>query len=307
MNNKIATGIWLVFAGLVFLLHNLKVIDFNFFAIINLWPLLLVSIGISLLLQGRTYGKYIVIAANVLLCAFIFVKGVTSKESVYDHISNIDFSSSDDNDNAGPFSQIVSQPMTSSIETAKLTINGGAAKYDFKSTSDSSHVLSAKTTQPTSSLNLQSTGDRDVKLELNSKIKNNKYNNSLINVELNKKPVWDLEFNVGAAAIIGDFKDIQIKNIEVNSGASSLNLHLPQPNIGQCNIEINTAASKVILYLPKGTACQVETDAIFSNNKYEDVDVVQDDVRKSNNYDQESNKYDIKVSGAANSLSILRY
>jgi len=70
---------------------------------------------------------------------------------------------------------------------------------------------------------------------------------------------------------------------------------------------VNTAASKVLLYLPKGAACQVETDALFSNNKYEDVDIVQDDYRKSKNYDQEANKYDIKVSGAANSLSILRY
>ena len=306
MNNKIATGIWLVFAGLVFLLHNLKVIDFNFFAIINLWPLILVSIGFSLLLQGRTYGKYIVIAANIALCGIIFFKGITSKESVYDKLDNIDFSSSDDQ-NSGPFTQMVSQPMPDIIESAKLIINGGAAKYDFKTGTDSLHVLTAKTTQPTASLNLQSKGDQQVTLELNSKMKNNKYNNSLINVELNRKPIWEFEFNVGAAAIIGDFKDIRVKRGEVNSGASSLNIHFPKPNSGISDIEVNTAASKVILYFPKNAACQVETDALFSNNKYEDVDVVQDDIRKSKNYDQETNKYDIKISGAANSLSILRY
>ncbi|WP_156306031.1 LiaI-LiaF-like domain-containing protein [Sphingobacterium endophyticum] len=305
MNNKIATGIWLVFAGLVFLLHNLKVIDFNFYAIIQLWPLILVSIGISLLLQGRTFGKYIVIAANILLCGIIFFKGVTSQDSVYDKLDKIDFSSG--NEVAGPYSQIVSQPITAETETAKLIINGGAAKYDFKTGSDSSLIISAKTAQSTSSLNLQTSGEKNMKLELNSRMKNNKYNNSLINVELNNRPVWDLEFNVGAAAIIGDFKALQINKVEVNSGASSLNLHLPQPKNGICEIEVNTAASKVLLYLPKGAACRVETDALFSNNKYEDVDIVQDDVRKSKNFDQESNKYDIKVAGAANSLSILRY
>ncbi len=305
MNNKIATGIWLVFAGLVFLLHNLKVIDFNFYAIIQLWPLILVSIGISLLLQGRTFGKYIVIAANILLCGIIFFKGVTSRDSVYDKLDKIDFSSG--NEVSGPYSQIVSQPISAETETAKLTINGGAAKYDFKTGSDSSLIISAKTAQSTSSLNLQTKGEKNMKLELNSRMKNNKYNNSLINVELNNRPIWDLEFNVGAAAIIGDFKNLQVNKVEVNSGASSLNLHLPQPKNGICEIEVNTAASKVLLYLPKGVACRVETDALFSNNKYEDVDIVQDDVRKSKNFDQESNKYDIKVAGAANSLSILRY
>lgn len=305
MNNKIATGIWLVFAGLVFLLHNLKVIDFNFFSIISLWPLILVSIGVSLLLQGRTYGKYIVIATNILLCGFIFFKGVTSKESMYDHIGNIDVSTGDDV--KGPFTQVVSHPIGSETESAKLTINGGAAKYNFAPGTDSSLVLSAKTAQPTASLNLQTKGDKEVKMELTSKMKNNKYNNSLIEVGLSSKPVWDLEFNVGAAAITGDFKQMKLGKLEVNSGASSLNLYLPKPASGTCDIEINTAASKVILYLPKGAACRVETDALFSNNKYEDVDVVMDDVRKSKNYDQESNKYDIKIAGAANSLSILRY
>ncbi|GGE06381.1 MULTISPECIES: LiaI-LiaF-like domain-containing protein [Sphingobacterium] len=305
MNNKIATGIWLVFAGLVFLLHNMKVIDFNFYGIINLWPLILVSIGISLLLQGRTYSKYIVIASNIILCGIIFYKGITSKDTFYDRLGNIEVNTGDDIE--GPFTQVVSQNLSEDTETAKLTINGGAAKYNFSAGKDSSLILDAKTAQATASLNLQSKGEKNVSMELTSKMKNNKYNNSLIEVALNTKPLWDLEFNVGAAAITGDFKQMRIGKLEVNSGASSLNLYLPKPSDGVCDIEVNTAASKVILYLPKGAACQVETDALFSNNKYEDVDVVIDDVRKSKNFDQETNKYDIKVAGAANSLSILRY
>ncbi|OYD43686.1 LiaI-LiaF-like domain-containing protein [Sphingobacterium cellulitidis] len=305
MNNKIATGIWLVFAGLVFLLHNMKVIDFNFYGIINLWPLILVSIGISLLLQGRTYSKYIVIASNIILCGIIFYKGITSKDTFYDRLGNIEVNTGDDIE--GPFTQVVSQNLSEGTETAKLTINGGAAKYNFSAGKDSSLILDAKTAQATASLNLQSKGEKNVSMELTSKMKNNKYNNSLIEVALNTKPLWDLEFNVGAAAITGDFKQMRIGKLEVNSGASSLNLYLPKPSDGVCDIEVNTAASKVILYLPKGAACQVETDALFSNNKYEDVDVVIDDVRKSKNFDQETNKYDIKVAGAANSLSILRY
>ena len=305
MNNKIATGIWLVFAGLVFLLHNMKVIDFNFYGIINLWPLILVSIGISLLLQGRTYSKYIVIASNIILCGIIFYKGITSKDTFYDRLGNIKVNTGDDIE--GPFTQVVSQNLSEDTETAKLTINGGAAKYNFSAGKDSSLILDAKTAQATASLNLQSKGEKNVSMELTSKMKNNKYNNSLIEVALNTKPLWDLEFNVGAAAITGDFKQMRIGKLEVNSGASSLNLYLPKPSDGVCDIEVNTAASKVILYLPKGAACQVETDALFSNNKYEDVDVVIDDVRKSKNFDQETNKYDIKVAGAANSLSILRY
>ena len=86
-----------------------------------------------------------------------------------------------------------------------------------------------------------------------------------------------------------------------------MTLHLPVPKNGVSTIEVNTAASKIKLYLPKDTDCRVETETIVSNNKYEDVDLVNGNERKSSGYDSASNKYDIKISGAANSVSILRY
>lgn len=303
MNNKITTGIWLVFAGLVFLLHNFNIIEFNFYGILQLWPLLLVSIGIGLLMQNKPFSKPVIIGANLLLCGIIFYQGMTSEKRFLD---NVQFSN-DNSDKAGPFTQKVNRTYDGPVETAKLTVNGGASKYAFKTAGEGSDLLLAEATQAQSSLNLESKGNEHVKMELNSKVRNNKYNNSLINVTINQKPIWDLEFNVGAAAISGDFRAIKLKNLEVNSGASSLDIHLPAPTLGESKIEVNTAASKVILYLPKGTACSVETDAIFSNNKYEDVDVVGDGYRKSKNFDSTGNKYVISVAGAANSLSILRY
>jgi len=302
MNNKIATGIWLVFIGGLVLMYNFKIIDFNFYAALQMWPLMLVSIGISLLMQNRKHGTIIVVSINLILCMIVFVRGLSIGPTFRDTVKI-----TNNERKVESRAKKVSHPYSEDIETAVLEINGGAAKYNFSVVSDSEYLLNAETFNEQNSLNLESKGDRKVAMELTSSVKNNKYNNSLFEVSLNEKPVWNLEFNVGAASITGDLKNLKLKSLELNSGASSVDLHLAKPTEGISEIEINTAASKIILYLPKGVACRVETDAIFSNNKYEDVDVVEEDSRKSQNFDQESNKYDIKVVGAANSLSILRY
>lgn len=302
MNNKIATGIWLVFAGVVFLLHNFKLIDFNFGAILNLWPLLLVSIGINLLLQNRRNGKYLVVICNILLCIFVFYRGMSS-----DHRSNTpSWAASNNHEQQGSYNEQVSYDWNEEIRSAELTLSGGASKYSFATGSDSTKLIEAKTSQPSGALKLKSSGDREVAMELTS-TRPDRGKNTPISIDLNKKPTWDFVFNLGASSISADFRELLLGSIELNSGASAMELHLPVPKNGITTIEVNTAASKIKLHLPKDANCRVETEAIMSNNKFEDVELVNGNERKSRGYDSASDKYNIKVSGAANSVSILRY
>src|SRR5690606_42094432 len=80
MRGTISTGIWLVFFGIVALLHNFDVVHFNFYAILKYWPLIIISVGINLMFQYKNFGTAIIIAANVAICAFLAVIGYTSEE-----------------------------------------------------------------------------------------------------------------------------------------------------------------------------------------------------------------------------------
>lgn len=302
MNNKIATGIWLVFGGALFLLYNFNLIDFSFVSILRLWPLLLVSMGINLLLQNRQNSKLLVIISNILLCGFVFYHGLT--DNAQSRSSN--WSNAGNEQQASGYNEQVSQGWNSEIRSAELTLSGGASKYDFKAGADSTRLIEAETRQPSGALKLKSSGEQNVRMELTSS-RPNRGSNVPISIALNKSPIWNFVFNVGASSISGDLRELRIGDIELNSGASSLELHLPTPNKGTSHIEINTAASKIKLYIPKDAHCRVETESIVSNNKYEGLDVVDGNERKTNGYDSADDKYDIEVSGAANSVSILRY
>jgi len=310
MNNKVASGIWFVFIGLVLLLHNFHIIDFHFIQVLKFWPLLLVSIGINLLLQNRPYSTYLIAGINILLCGFVFFKGITDSpsskttiESVFENSITVDNGEEDGH----TYSKKVSADFSDAIEEASLTINGGAAKYRFSTKADSSILFSGATNANNMKLNLEKSGSVNSKLELNSSIKGTGKSNNLVELMLNEAPIWNFEFNVGAAALEGDFKQLKIKRLELNSGASKMSLTLPHPQIGTSELEINTAASQVHLQIPKGVPCRVEYDSIISNNKLEDVDQKDGDVRQSTGYDQATNRYNIVISGAANSLTIVRY
>lgn len=302
MNNKVSTGIWLVFIGVIFLLDNFHIIDFHFLQILKFWPLLLVSMGINLLLQNRPNSTYLVVGLNILLCGFVFVKGIQ-----HDPNQNFNINISNDELKNASFSKHVSTEYSSDIEEAVLELNGGAAKYNFVTRADSSELLSGSSSNANVQLQMETGGSSKKKIELNSSIKGSNSSKNLVEVMLNENPAWTFEFNIGAALIQGDLSRLKIKRLELNSGASKMNLTLPAPTLGTSSIEINTAASQVFLKIPKGVPCQVEYDSIISNNKLEDIDHKDGDVRKSAGYDQASNRYDIQISGAANSLTIVRY
>ncbi|MFZ4261717.1 LiaI-LiaF-like domain-containing protein [Sphingobacterium sp. HJSM2_6] len=303
MNNKIASGIWLVFFGIVFLLHNFRIIDFNFYSLINLWPLLLISVGVTLLLQNRPNSKIIIILSNVLLCGFIFFKGVTSNDGLIPFI-NV---TNDDNESFIANNR-VTQSLNEEEGTARMELNAGAAKFIIDSEVESQLLIDASTASKNSSLDLKSSDQQGNHVELTTQVKSSKSNNNnTFFVHLNDKPIWDLEYNLGAANIQADFKKLKLGSLSINSGATNLSIYLPTPTQETSQIELNTAASSIKLYLPKGAACKVETETIFSNNKFEDVPVVEDKARKTTDYDLATHKYHIVVEGAANSLSILRY
>src|SRR5690606_14216337 len=81
MKNKISTGIWFIFFGSIVLLDNFNIIDFNFYAIMKYWPLMIVSVGISLIFQHKNYGTAVIVFVNLAICIVLAVVGYTSKDN----------------------------------------------------------------------------------------------------------------------------------------------------------------------------------------------------------------------------------
>lgn len=303
MSSKIASGVWFIFFGIVALLHNFNVIHFNFFALIDYWPLIIISIGANLILQNKKNGGIISFIINLAICIFLAFIGLTSdKRFNVNGIAN--FGNSRDTSNS---SLIVSAPYNHNIQTAKLEFNLGAVSLQLDSI-PSAELFEAQSLHNNVGLRLESKeNETDQKIEVSTVVKqtNNDGKNN-IHFALNAAPIWNIELNMGAASFKGDFTPYTFSKLAINSGAASLDLKLGMPKTEKALIEINTAASSCKIALPKDAAYFIENNSVLSSKSY-NGSKSKEKLQKSANYDEAEFKYVFEINGAANSLSIERY
>ncbi len=301
MSKKIGTGIWFIFFGIIILLHNIEIIDFNFYAMLNYWPLLIISIGVNIILQNRPNGPLISASINLGMCLFLLYIGMTSKSKLkIDLLSKYEVIQ----DTLG-LQESIRLPFTDSIHEASLTFDLGAATLALDSL-PTNDLIHAYNSDGTAGLKLEEVTDTPKKkIELIGVNSNSNNGKNTIRLALNQTPIWNLEFNMGAASFTGDFSAYKFSNLEINSGATALTLHLGMPQLESSVIEINTAASSCKITLPKDAACLLEHESFLSSKKLEGF-AKSGDKYKTENYDTATNKYILKITGAANSISIDR-
>lgn len=301
MKGKFSTGIWFIFFGIIALLHNFNIINFNFWAILPYWPLLIIAVGANLIFQNRPNGTLILSIINIGLCIFLGFKGLSSTERF--NFGNINYYNPSDTLGAGPQ---VHRAFAQGTEKAVLDFNLGAAAVVLDSI-PSDYLLEASTPNKNVGLKLLTKGDSTApQLELNTVVKQSNNAKNHVRLALHAVPLWDLAINMGAASFTGNFSKLKIGKIEINAGAASLNMTFGMPSTELSVIEITTAASSCEVYIPKDAACRLEMESILTSRKFEGFHK-KEDAQQTGNYDTADKKYLIKITGAANSLKINRY
>ncbi len=300
MNKKIGTGIWFIFFGIIILLYNFDIIDFNFYALLDYWPLIIIAIGIHIILQNRPNGPLLSAIVSLAMCLFLLYIGLTSTKSL-----NLDILTKFNNqqDTTG-LKDTVSLPFSADIKTASLTFDLGAATLVIDSVP--SYDLIRASSPGTAGLKIAHRVESDrSQIEITGvSTKKSNHRNS-INLSLNTAPIWNLEFNMGAASFTGNLTNYKFSTIEINAGVTSMTLHLGMPQLASSTIEINTAASSCTVTLPKAAACMIEHDSMLSSETMTGF-TKSGDHYKTENYDHAGKKYILKINGAANSIVIHR-
>lgn len=301
MNNKIATGIWLVFIGIVILLHNTGVFHFNFWIWKDYWPLALVAVGISLLLQNRRNGMLISTVCNVAICVFLLIMGISTKNS---HRTTTRYQSDYILEEG---SQSASLKMPDSISQAQLTISGGAAAYKMISLKDSSNLIEASSRNPMMSIELDGDDKGKYTFRTTTEASPSEENTATINYALSTRPIWDLNLEIGAVNFKGDFSKHNLSALAINAGAANIQLKLGKPIKKDQVIDINTAASKITISIPKESAYTVTSKNFMSSNKFQGAHKIKKGHYSTDSYKDANASYMIQINGAANNFSVNTY
>jgi hypothetical protein len=291
----------LITVGLVFLLANYGLIGpVSALAILSLWPLILILIGVDIAI-GRRW-PLAALAADVLVIAAGLTL-VATQPSALPWSSFVFFHG---NDTPGTSTVVVppnvklADGTVGPAKSMTFHLNGGAGSFNV--TGGASDVL-VRATSDQDNLSTKTTYRADqVDVRVDQTDRGFRFASAPmhIDIQLASDLPTSFEMNAGAGEFVIDLRDVKVTDARINVGAASLRVVLPKPT-GDVAITVTAGASNVVIEVPEGTEARVNTTGAV-------ISVRSDNPRVSGTettgYASAKDRVTVRVNAGASSLVI---
>ena len=299
-------GTLFIVLGLLILINNFTPIDLSWGNLWQFWPVVLVLLGISMLVKNVAGKSLISGAAAIILAVVLFASVKYTLSFIFNEDYDINIGSGVEGDYAV---NEYTEAFDSSITTAILYLEGGAGTFRIGSETDD--LIYAKTEGLINNFNfnknqLDSVANINLNMQdANFSLGKTKFKNK-VDVALNKKPKWDLDFKLGAASIMFDFSKYNVEDINLDMGAASLDVKLGAL-AHKLDFKVNAGASKIIISVPEEVGCEISTDAVLSTKNISGFEKIESDLYRTSNFNNSEKNIFIDISCGVSSIEIYRY
>ncbi|MFO7526000.1 MAG: hypothetical protein R6W68_11140 [Ignavibacteriaceae bacterium] len=297
-------GTLFVVLGGLGLIANFLDINFEWSTAWKFWPLVLVLIGLSIIVKNKT-GKLLISGLAGLVLALSIFASISSGLNFFKGGFNFNF---DD----GPITSETSrytEPFNDSIKSATFNFNAGAGNFRLLTTTDELLDIS------TESYGVDYTlirNDYDDISNLTFKMESKKFrfgkkgSFNKVEIALNPEPVWDINFDVGAASMKVDLSSFKVSEIDINMGAAALNLKIGEP-VDETRLDIDAGASDIDIFIPEAVGCEIISDVALSATNYEGFTKLESSKYRTPNFDESVKKIFIKIESGVSSIDVRKY
>ncbi len=125
-------------------------------------------------------------------------------------------------------------------------------------------------------------------------------------IQLNPNIPLQLEINSGASASTLDLTDLQVTDLELETGASSTEVTLPA-HAGQTRVKIESGVSAVKIYVPQGAAARIHAQAGLSAIHVDESRFPSQggNIYQSPDYATAANRIDLDIEAGVGAVDIL--
>jgi len=259
-------GMLFISIGILWILKSLGIISFSWFVFIKLWPLILIWIGIKMLpIQDKwktifnvtvlTIGiVFLLILSNTNCCNHKWKKSIcVSKEWSY--------TCNEDNTDTVLCTNDNFIKYENSFENAHLQLTATAGKFVFAPGKELFAIKEAEKSQSNITVRsiIEDGNTINIKAEVNPSKKIRQHYSNKYNILLNSNPVWSMNLDLNATSGKIDLSEFKIKELEIESNASSLDLKLGSL-YDNVSVKVESNASSVKVYLPHSMKCFLKKD-----------------------------------------------
>lgn len=289
-DRRISLGIVLLAIGIVGLLLNLGIIGWSLFdTLFDYWPAIFIVIGINIIFRHNEIVK----AATWL----VFIGAIIA-------LSYYNNGSIRNNRQWIKGSEVkIEKPVET--EAGEVKIQLGGTRLNIGSTD--LNLVDASLSDP--DIGHSVTYDNNKK---NASVQFARNRNFIINnngreycsFNLNEDVLWKLDIDTGAVSGTFDMSNLMVEDVDLDTGAASLNLIFGD-RCQKVNVDIDAGASSIDITVPKDAGVKIKKDGVFSNSNINGLDFDREgDIYISKNYDTSKIKINFDVDMGAGSFNM---
>jgi hypothetical protein len=302
-SSSIFWGIFLIFMGIFVFLGQFGFWSHDLGYLFNLWPLVLVLWGVSLLKIPYIVKQILSGVSGFLLALFIIAS------LHHSWFNSFEFCSDDEQKGTTYFNNknnFLSEEYKSNYQYASLAIDGGACSFNFSKTDKK--LIEAYSSMPLRYFNIESNEDSNsINLNLQMKLGKvfwKKHQDNQVSVKLNPNPIWDFDFNIGAVEFDCNLSNFKVRNITIDAGAADIELTLGSL-WNETNVTVETGASNVEITIPQSAGCKILANTGLSGKDFSGFQEI-DGNYFTPGYDKSLQKIIINISGGISNFTVHR-
>lgn len=296
-------GFFFITFGGLYLIARYSSFVIDWYAIWELWPILIILVGIAIILKGSFFKPIISILIGVLL-AFLAFGFFNDVFDVFDYHETRDTRWWDD------YSEnYYNLSYDNNIKHVNLNIEAGAGKFYIEKTTDDLVKGYSRgnigeydfTNSKNDSIAWVSLSMDDVHSDIfGSSLKNQ------LKLSLNENPTYTLDLKIGAAKSFFNLIPFKVKNLVLKTGATDTKIKLgSKSEMTYVNVEMGAAA--LVIYIPKSSGCKIAGDMILMSKNLDGFAKQNSGAYFTDNYNLADNKIILDIKGGISSLDVKRY
>lgn len=253
----------------------------------KLWPIFIILAGLSLLTRDSVLSTVIAVILGLAIVA-----GSISLTA----IGTFDRSTTTEPITIAAEPTAAAADIRLNMGAAKITVGGGATHLVDGTFTSSLTDLDTRSTLSGTTQMVDLTMDRSQSWWWGG-VKN------ALDLDLTKDLPLTLDVNTGATDLNLDLTDVQATDVNIDSGASSIKLTLGD-RLDSSRAAINAGASSITMAIPKTVGVTLSLDAAVSRKTLPDF-VKQGDSRYvSTNFAASAKKLDLRITAGASSITV---
>jgi hypothetical protein len=295
-------GFFFITFGALYLLSRYTSFIIDWYAIWDLWPIVIILIGVSIILKGTFIKPVISLLMGIVLGLFVY--GLVN--DLFDISDNRYFHNRYLRDFSENNYQI---NFDDSIKHVDLKIDAGAGKFQIERTSDD---MVKGYSQGNIGEYIFKSGNNDslawvnINMEdMNHNFFNSRYKNDL-SLQLNDKPSWSFDIKVGAAKLYFNLIPFDVKDLSLQTGATDTKIKLGNKS-KLTNVKVKMGAAALKIYIPKTSGCKITGNMALVSKDLDGFEKHSSDYYVTDNYENAQEKIDMEVEGGIASFKVEKY